>query len=460
MQNILSAGRDPVGKAQIKNNIVLRGIYKEYAPFFKTVLANAAVEGMLGEKLVETQIAKQNLPGYALTIQHPLISPRSYAFEWPLVMLKDAALLTLDICLALNHENWVLKDASPWNIQFRATQPLLVDFTSISTQERDLPWVAYDQFLHTFLFPLLVGYYSSGQVARALLLSNQNGVSPQLVKRFLPLYARTRFGWLVKRLEMPLFLMNMLHHSGQQKEIARLQSRMEISPQQRTDFFQTLKKDLASIPLGGAKSMWSQYYRSMDSFFKPEKFHSKQKTVAELLAKYQPQSVVDLGCNVGGYAILAAHAGAKVVAFDTDEQSIAMLYQLAREKSLHILPLVADVLYPSPQCGWRAQEFPPLPQRLQSELGLALALEHHLAISQNHTFEQIAQTFAEYCQKWLVTEFVPIDDPRVQELLLTSRRDMSWYTLENFQKALQVEFKRIQTFPSHPKGRTLLFCEK
>jgi hypothetical protein len=36
-----------------------------------------------------------------------------------------------DLCLTLNREGNILKDANPWNILFQGTNPLLVDFTSI-----------------------------------------------------------------------------------------------------------------------------------------------------------------------------------------------------------------------------------------------------------------------------------------------------------------------------------------
>ena len=101
-----------------------------------------------------------------------------------------------------------------------------------------------------------------------------------------------------------------------------------------------------------------------------------------------------------------------------------------------------------------------MPERFRSEMGMALALEHHLAISQNQTFDRIVETLDDYCQKWLITEFVPTTDPRVQELLLTNRRDMSWYTLENFLQALEKRYKKVETYPSHPDGRVLCFCEK
>ena len=460
MPEYLSAMRDPVGVTVRKDERVLRGIREEFTPFFQDLLTQDHIQRLLGKSLIQTSISTDTLPGYGLTLEHPLISPRSYVYEWPLTMLFDAALLTLDLCLELNQHGNILKDANPWNILFQAAQPTLVDFTSIMPNENDILWVAYDQFMHTFFFPLLVGAVSNGNTVRSMLLSNQDGLTPQATASLLPWSARVKYPWLQSRLYIPLRLMNMLHKTGQDKEIQRYTKGRQYSSEQRENFFIKLKRDLLSLKPKHGQSMWSQYYQDMNSFFSPDQFQEKQRMIANLLDTYQPKTVVDMGCNVGGYSILAAQSGAKVAAFDTDEDSISMLYRLAQEKELDILSLVGNVLYPSPAAGWRACEFPSMPTRLGAEMGFALALEHHLAITQNQTFERIVQTLDEYCEKWLVTEFIPIEDPRVQELLLTSRRDMSWYTLDNFISALKKSYARVDTFPSHPPGRTLCFCQK
>ncbi len=64
------------------------------------------------------------------------------------------------------------------------------------------------------------------------------------------------------------------------------------------------------------------------------------------------------------------------------------------------------------------------------------------------------------CLGRLLTEFVPLDDPRSREILATQRRDMSWYTLDGFVAALKAVFGQVETFPSHPKGRTLIPCAR
>jgi SAM-dependent methyltransferase len=468
MENIqLGSDRDPTGSVFLSGNRILRGIQQEFRQDYLSILNQPAVQGMLGEKIVETRVEEQNLPGYTLTLEHRRIAPPSYCYEWPLQMLQDAAVLTLDICIGLNDTGAVLKDGTPWNILFDGPKPLLVDFTSIMPQEQDLLWVAYDQFFRLFLFPLLVGQALSGRTSRALLLDSGSGIRPEEITHFLPALAWLKNPWLINRLYLPMLTVSMLRKSGQDKEISKYRRSIPLKSPGRRTFFEALKRDVLSLQFSAGRSHWSRYYddpRSsggdINTFFEQEKFHAKQRLVNDLLRRCNPSTVVDIGCNQGGYAILAAQAGAKVTAFDTDEDSVTMLYRLAKLKHLDILPLVNDVLYPSPQAGWRGVEFSSAPARFRSQMALALALVHHLAITHIQTFDRIVTTLTDYTDRWLITEFVPLEDPRSQELLVTNRRDLSWYTLEAFIDALKKEFTLVETFPSHPAGRTLCFCQK
>lgn len=456
----LGSGRDPVGSVFLAEDRILRGIYPEYVDACLSILDDPTVQGMLGSKIVETCVVEPGLTDYPLTLEQRRIAPASFCYEWPMQMLQDAAVLTLDICAGLNEAGFVLKDGTPWNILFDGPRPLLVDFTSIMPQEEDIPWVAYDQFFRQFVFPLLVGQMKSGRVVRALLLSSPNGISPEEITHLLPSFSWAKKSWLVKRLYLPMLAVNMARKSGQDKAIAKYRRNIPLRSPERGAFFQALKRDIQSIQYSSGKSNWSQYYEDIHAFFHPEAFNPKQRLVAGLVERCQPMTVVDIGCNQGGYAILAAQAGAKVVAFDTDEDSVTALYHLASEKKLNILPLVGDVLYPSPRAGWRGEEFPSAPQRFRSQMAFALALVHHLAITQIQTFDRIVRTLADYTERWLITEFVPLEDPRSQELLLTNRRDMGWYRLEFFLDSLKKEFSQVEIYPSYPDGRILCFCQK
>ena len=68
-------------------------------------------------------------------------------------MLKDAALLTLEIQKKCIESGLSLKDASAYNIQFHDGKPILIDITSFEIYNEE-PWIAYRQFCEHFLGPL------------------------------------------------------------------------------------------------------------------------------------------------------------------------------------------------------------------------------------------------------------------------------------------------------------------
>ena len=451
---------DPAGAVYEVDGKILRGIQAPFADFYASLLSRPPVEGMLGQQIVETSVAPDALDGYPLTLEHRRLSPVTFCYEWPPQMLKAAALLTLDICLKLTDHGMVLKDAYPWNVVFEGTRPIFVDFTSVMPEDPKLIWVAYDQFCRFFLYPLALCSWKSGKLSRALLLDHINGVSDSDLVPLLPRSAPLVMPWLIGRVHLPRLVLGLVRRMGTDKALTDMSARLNPNQKARRAFFASLRRNVNAILLPIQKSRWATYYADIETFMRPAEFNLKQATVARILEECRPKTVVDIGCNRGGYSILAAQAGAHVTAFDTDEDSIALLYQLAHGRHLDILPLVMDFLSPSPACGWRAMQYSAAPQRLRSDIALALALVHHLAITQRQTFERIVPALADYAGQWLLTEFVPLEDPRSREIMMTHQRDMSWYSLERFIGALRSVFSHVQTYPSFPEGRVLLLCTR
>ena len=125
--NQLGSGRDPVGSVFLAGDRILRGIQPEFRNICLDILNNPIMQGMMGNRIVETRVEEAGVPGYTLTLEHRRIAPASYCYEWPMQMLQDAAVLTLDICIELNETGSVLKDGTPWNILFDGPKPLLVE---------------------------------------------------------------------------------------------------------------------------------------------------------------------------------------------------------------------------------------------------------------------------------------------------------------------------------------------
>ena len=83
----------------------------------------------------------------------------SYPYEWPFSMLKDAALLQLELNRRALRADLALKDATPYNVQWRGTRPVFIDVGSFERLRPGEPWAGYRQFCMLFLYPLMLQAY-------------------------------------------------------------------------------------------------------------------------------------------------------------------------------------------------------------------------------------------------------------------------------------------------------------
>jgi hypothetical protein len=99
--------------------------------------------------------------------------------------------------------------------------------------------------------------------------------------------------------------------------------------------------------------------------------------------------------------------------------------------------------------------------RFKCDVVLALAVEHHLALSQGLSFQEIIEQLALYSNKYLIIEFVDRNDAGVTVYLkqyATIRT--AWYTKERFEATLAQTFNIVATAPSDVVTRTIYLCEK
>ena len=101
-----------------------------------------------------------------------------------------------------------------------------------------------------------------------------------------------------------------------------------------------------------------------------------------------------------------------------------------------------DLTNPSAALGWAHRERDGFTQRGPADMVFALALVHHLAISNNVPLAQVAEYFAEL-GNWLVIEFVPKSDSQVMKLLQSREDIFDRYTSEGFEEAF-VKYFEVQ----------------
>jgi len=119
------------------------------------------------------------------------------------------------------------------------------------------------------------------------------------------------------------------------------------------------------------------------------------------------------------FSRIASDKGIQTISFDIDPAAVEKNYlECVRKGETNIFPLLLDLTNPSPNIGWENQERMSLFERGPADTVFALALIHHLAISNNLPLNKIANLLSRVCNS-LIIEFVPKRDSQVQRLLST-----------------------------------------
>lgn len=445
--------RDPQGRLFQWKGQLFRGIREPKGAFFERLLSDPKFAWLWQDgRLVGTTLSEHESEDFELLLEHHQVPFRSYPPEWPATLLRDAALLHLELAEQLCAQGLSLQDASPWNVQVDRGRPLLVDVTSLRPQSEEDPylWTAYGQFCNFFLHPLYLYACGHHAVARSGLLSYSRGVEAEVCAKLLGVGDKWKLpgGW--SRLELPVRMARLWNGSNTRLgEMTKEAAKGVDLSKGRQRLFGGLLKDLRKLHPAKSKGTWSDYAGD------PQKL----ELVGQLIERYQPQSVVDLGCNQGDFALAAARTGARVVALDREESCLDALYEKGKSEKLDLLPLSVDLLNPTPPFGWALGECPSLVDRLEGEMVLALALIHHLCLGDGQPFERVVSLFAKWTKRCLILEFVPPDDAKAVEITRPGQ-DRSWYRFDLLRECLNARFSKVETLDSYPQGRKLLVCEK
>ncbi len=382
-------------------------------------------------------------------LRHERVPFVSYPYEWPFSMLRDAALLQLELLRAALAEDMVLKDASPYNVQWRGSRPVFIDVGSFERLAEGEPWAGYRQFCALALYPLMLQAYA-GVPFQPWLRGSLEGITPAQARAIL------RGRNLLRR---GVFTHVTVHARLEEREADR-DTRAEL---RRAGFrkelieanARKLERLVRHLRWRASETAWSGY--GDRTHYEPGELEQKDRFVREACASANPGLAWDLGCNDGRYSRIAAEEGAYVVAVDGDHASSDLLFQNLRAAGEeHILPLVMDLADPSPARGWRGRERATLEQRGRPDLVLCLALVHHLSIGANVPLGEVVDWLAGLGGV-LVIEFADRADPMVQRLLARKREEASPdYVLEGFESALAGRFE-IERRQSLGSGRRILY---
>jgi SAM-dependent methyltransferase len=390
---------------------------------------------------------------WAAVLEHEAIPFISYPYEWPFLMLKDAALLQLDLTLAAIHEGMTLKDATPFNVQWVGSRPTFIDVGSFTVYKTGDPWAGYRQFCNQFLYPLFLQAYKNVSY-HPWLRGSLEGIEVGQLNALMSIRDYMRPG--------------VLAHVYLQ---AKAQSRYEavdrdIKEDLRTAGFgvgliknnlQRLRRIIERLEWEPQRSIWSEYTK--EHSYEDTDLRRKGDFVQRVLARRRWSLVWDIGCNTGTYSRLSSEHADYVLALDGDHLALDRLYaELKQEGNQQILPLFADVADPTPGLGWKGLERRPLGDRGTPDLILALALIHHLIIGRNIPLNDLIEWLAQFGSD-LVIEFVGHDDPMVKRLLRNRTGQSIEYSAEALELALTKYFGSVTQETLESGTRTLYYAQ-
>ena len=455
-ERIGASFRDPSGFIFIRDGVLYRQVNRAYQKAYDKLMSGGLYAGLTTKGLLIPHVEVDEPPADpdpSYKIIRPQVVPFiSYPYEWSFTQLKDAALLTLAATRAALDQGMVLKDASAYNIQFLGGKPVLIDTLSFDLYKEGAPWEAYRQFCQHFLAPLALASLVDIRLIQ-LLRVYIDGIPLDLASALLP--GRTKLG--LAGLAVHIHLHARAQQQYSDKQVSQAQ-RVSLSKAGFRNMLDALEKTILPLKWEPGGTEWGNYYNITN--YSDDALKTKGEIVGRFVEKAAPRNAWDLGANNGLFSRELSRRGVETTASDIDPAAVEQDYLAVKANGeQHILPLVIDLTNPSPALGWAHHERESLLERGPVDLVMALALIHHLAISNNVPLPSIAQFFAS-AARWAIVEFVPKSDSQVKRLLATRKDIFDKYTEEGFEEAFAGYFTIAEKTPIPGSERTLYLFKR
>lgn len=484
------SGCDKQGSVLLANDAVYRRISPDAAESVlevKTRLEKSPIDGIVETTIVDDHetLKQLSVPPEELLLKHRRIPFISYPHEWCGLMLQDASLFHLSLSVELLNIGLYLKDAHPWNILFSRGRPIFVDYTSMVSEKAlsqedyleangsafnrshdkwlaDVHWEMFSRmFVPYFLYPLVA--YALGvrdpvrkEIERTTLNVSTSALQFRDLLRILPVNRR--------------ILGNLHRLIAARRGLGYAKDRLR--KEGIGAFIETVRQQILNLPISAGKSAYSSYYdeKGENQDWSPSAaWNAKQKSVYEALNLGRIRTVLDVACNTGWFAILAASMGKHVVAFDIDESCIEELYFKVKKQHLDILPLVMSFTeMASDRLSTHDGRIVLLAaeKRLACDAVLALGIIHHLILGLGLDVNSVMGRLVSFAGKRLVIEYVHLDDDKIigePDFFPAMHRDpalVQQYQLDNLCRVIGQMGFDVTMKPSFPGTRVMLVCDR
>lgn len=410
---------DPFGKVFFKDDNVYRAVSIGYGEFCKEILSSYLLKELMEKGLFpKTKIANFDIGGFDFVLQHEKVI-YTQPSEWTFEMLKDVAMSILEINNICKKHGFCLKDAHPWNVAFKFNRPIFLDFGSMVKADTNYEESFLREFRDTIWYPLLLWTRGEDLIAQALLSHPYN-----MYKFTIP-----------KATLSDSNIMKSIVGSFDGKTDINIDNIKELTLKNSRD------------------TMWSEYQSEFFSEIDNKRFcerFGRFNRILELLKKFSSESetIVDIAGNMGAmsYYLEEKSNFKKILNIDYDENAIDFFYQKLKNTDYKIETYLANFMMPKQQDIY---------ENFKSDVVLALAVTHHLVLSQNFSLDYIFNKINLFSKKYVYVEFMPLglwgggDLPEIP----------TWYTMDWFRGEFEKKFELLHV-EKLEKNRILFIGKK
>ncbi len=389
-----SSFKDSAGFVYYQNGKVYRDVLNSFLLNYNAVKSKGIYNSLIENKFL-FPFKELNENGN-IRLESEKIALITYPYEWGFQQMKEGAIFQLELIEKCLNQGAMLKDASPFNIQFINGNPIFIDVLSIDEYVSDKPWQAYKQFCEMFLAPLLLSAYFPENWNKELQI-NLEGISLKKTAALLPLKARLS----------SLALIHIIWHSKFQMK-GKGSGEVKMPKQKVLSILSHLKMGIKELKKYSPSKQWTNYQQQLP--YTTDQFQLKSDTVKQWINKSYYKLVLDIGANHSLFVNHLQYRADDILVIDNDD---AVVDSLFKEKKERVSALHVDISLPSPALGLLLNERKSFTERVRPDLTLALAVIHHLFHSRNIPMNRLAELFAEY-SKELIIEFVSENDEQFQ----------------------------------------------
>jgi len=375
---------DPIGRVFFLDGDYYRAIYPEKVEYIENLFNSGIIDELIKKKLL-INVRKTDLvvKDYGLVLKTEGTTWKIEPHTFTRRTLKMAALNWIEMNEILLVHNLGLIDSHFNNVILTGKcEPMWIDLGSIQPLNHEDQGIK--EFMRCQVYPLTI-FGSQKNLDHVLrLLIQDGGISNDEFNNLIGLDIISFIS--VKLVNITTRINRILRRFG---------LRVVFS---RRFILKLLKNIVVSVNVEPPHKTWTDYRRNDVLELNAEEFNqpnadSRPQKVLDLINKIHPKTMIDVGANDGAFSVLAAQSCNKLLAIDSDEGAIDKFVQWATNTPLEL------------EASGCVDDFHHI--RHRADLVLALALVHHLAISQQYKFHYIAKRLADLSTRALITEFMP-----------------------------------------------------